>query len=56
MSTATATRVWSPQQDAIFDWFRSGQGHLVVRARAGTGKTTTILQGIHHAPEDAILV
>ena len=26
---------WSPQQQAIFEWFRSGRGNLVVRARAG---------------------
>lgn len=40
---------WSNQQDAIFDWFSSGQGNLVVRARAGTGKTTTILEALSRA-------
>lgn len=29
---------------------------LVVRARAGTGKTTTIIEGVNRAPEDFILV
>ena len=29
---------WSDEQDAIFDWFETGEGNLVVRARAGTGK------------------
>lgn len=53
---AEPTRSWSPQQSAIFDWMRDGSGHLVVRARAGTGKTTTILEAIRHAPETAILV
>lgn len=48
--------VWSPQQQAIFGWFSGGAGHLVVRARAGTGKTTTILEAIKHAPEQRILV
>lgn len=47
---------WSPQQEAIFDWFRAGKGNLVVRARAGTGKTTTILEAIEHAPENPILL
>lgn len=47
------SRQWSPQQSAIFDWTRSGAGHLVVRARAGTGKTTTILEAINHAPPAA---
>lgn len=49
-------RTWSPQQLDIFRWFESGAGHLVVRARAGTGKTTTILEGIEHAPEPQILL
>jgi len=47
---------WSPQQEAIFDWFRVGGGNLVVRARAGTGKTTTILHGLEFAPESSILL
>ncbi len=46
----------TPQQQKIFDWFETGSGHLVVRARAGTGKTTTILKGIERAPENRILV
>lgn len=62
-------RVWSDQQNLIFDWFEGGdiaamypvghdptKFHLVVRARAGTGKTTTIIEGVNRAPEDAILV
>lgn len=47
---------WSPQQEAIFEWFRAGEGHLVVTARAGTGKTTTILEAITRAPEEKVLV
>jgi len=49
-------RVWSAQQEAIFGWFGSAGGNLVVRARAGTGKTTTILEGIGRAPEGKILL
>lgn len=49
-------RKWSEQQQGIFGWFKSGQGNLVVRARAGTGKTTTIIEAIAGAPEDKILL
>ena len=49
----------SPQQQRIFDWFATtvqSQPNLVVRARAGTGKTTTIIEGIRRAPESNILL
>jgi superfamily I DNA/RNA helicase len=46
----------SPQQSVIFDWFARGTGNLVVRARAGTGKTTTIVEAIGYAPEQNILL
>lgn len=46
---------WSNEQNAIFDWFRSGTGSLVVQARAGTGKTTTIKAAFEQAPEDQML-
>lgn len=48
-------RTWSAQQLAVFEWFGSGSGNLVVRALAGTGKTTTILEAIGRAPEARIL-
>jgi len=47
---------WSEQQVGIFGWFGEGHGNLVVRARAGTGKTTTIVEAITHAPESRILL
>tara|TARA_R110000824_G_scaffold53732_1_gene148478 strand:- start:3966 stop:5447 length:1482 start_codon:yes stop_codon:yes gene_type:complete len=51
---------WSDQQQKIFGWFAKSSpvnsDHLVVRARAGTGKTTTIIEGIKHAPESSILL
>ena len=47
-------RIWSAEQTAILDYFHSGKGNLVVRARAGTGKTTTIIEGTTRAPEKAI--
>jgi len=31
-------------------------GHLIVRARAGTGKTTCIIEGVKRAPEKRILI
>ena len=46
---------WSAEQTAIFDWFKSGKGNLVVEALAGTGKTTTIKEAFRHAPERKIL-
>lgn len=49
-------RVWSKQQLSIFEWFKSGKGNLVVNALAGTGKTTTILEAVKHAPETRILL
>jgi len=51
-----AERTWSPQQQDIFTWFKTGPQNLVVRARAGTGKTTTILEAINYAPEQRILL
>ena len=48
---------WSTQQKDIFDFFANGRGNLVVRARAGTGKTTTIIEAVNYAPhESAILL
>lgn len=52
----SSDRRWSPQQEDIFRWFADGKGNLVVRARAGTGKTTTILEGISRAPESKIVL
>lgn len=52
-------RTWSAQQQAIFGWFENAaqnrSRNLVIRARAGTGKTTTVVEALKHAPEKAIL-
>jgi superfamily I DNA/RNA helicase len=37
---------WSTQQESIFTFFTDSADHLVVRARAGTGKTTTIVEAV----------
>lgn len=56
---------WSAQQEAIFTWFKTneltprsngGAQHLIVRARVGTGKSTTIREGVKQAPERFILI
>lgn len=40
------TRTWSAQQNAVFIAFLDGTNNIVVRARAGTGKTTTIEEAV----------
>lgn len=52
---AKSGMVWSAEQEAIFNHFRSVQRNAVVRARAGTGKTTTIKAAFSHAPEQSML-
>lgn len=37
---------WSEYQTRIFESLHNGQGNLVVEAYAGTGKTTTIVEGL----------
>lgn len=32
------------EQVAIYDWVLNGSGHLIIRARAGSGKTTTLVE------------
>lgn len=46
---------WSQEQISIFDWFHRGRGNLVVQARAGTGKTTTIKRAFAFATEQSCL-
>lgn len=42
---------WSPYQRAIFDYIEHGQGHLVVEAAAGSGKTSTLVKCLDLIPE-----
>lgn len=58
---AVSTFVPTDQQKAIGRWVakkskKHTKPHLIVRARAGTGKTTTIVWVVKYAPEDNILV
>jgi DNA helicase-2/ATP-dependent DNA helicase PcrA len=41
---------WSPYQQAIFANFEDDAGNTVVQARAGSGKTTTIIEGVDFVP------
>jgi superfamily I DNA/RNA helicase len=43
-------RVWSAYQLAIFRDIAEAAGHTVVRARAGVGKTSTIMEGMKYVP------
>jgi len=47
---------WSQQQKVIYSWFKYGRGNAVIRARAGTGKSTTIREAVLHAQEESILI
>lgn len=44
---------YSKFQTAVFKFVATGTGHGVVRARAGCGKTTTVVEACNHAPKGA---
>jgi superfamily I DNA/RNA helicase len=46
----------SEQQMNIFRWVRDGEGHAMVQALAGTGKTTTIIEAIRYMQGSVALV
>lgn len=35
---------WSSYQKAVFDWIENGEGNAIVDAKAGAGKTTTLVE------------
>lgn len=45
---------WSPEQEKIFYEFEHGTDNVVVIAFAGTGKTTTAVEGANRMPEQKI--
>jgi superfamily I DNA/RNA helicase len=47
---AATIMTWSAQQEAIFAFFEAAENHLIVRARAGTGKSTTIREAAKRLP------
>ena len=42
---------WSGFQEAIFEDVADGTSHTVVMARAGSGKTSTIVEALRHLPD-----
>lgn len=38
------TRIWSPQQEAIFSEVKFGKSNILIEAVAGSGKTTTLVK------------
>lgn len=50
-STSATNVDWSRNQLAVFEDFQNGTGHTVIVARAGSGKTTTLLEALNYLPE-----
>lgn len=44
-------RKWSKYQEAIFDFIQCDTGNLIIKAVAGSGKTTTIVEAIRRIPD-----
>jgi DNA helicase-2/ATP-dependent DNA helicase PcrA len=42
---------WSRFQEAVFEDFRSGNGHTAVEAVAGSGKSTVAVECLNHLPQ-----
>jgi superfamily I DNA/RNA helicase len=53
-----ATKVLTPsiEQEAIYDEIQNGRGHLMVEAAAGSGKTTTLLEGCRRIPKEKAIL
>lgn len=48
---------WTSEQLEIFDWFTNGKTNaLSVEARAGSSKTTVVIEGAQRAPEVSVLL
>jgi len=47
-ATQSGTRQWSQYQLAVFENVATGTGHTVIKAVAGSGKTTTIVEALRH--------
>jgi DNA helicase-2/ATP-dependent DNA helicase PcrA len=50
-NTVRVNRNWSDYQKAIFNDIANGNGNTHVAALAGTGKTSTIVEGFHYIPK-----
>lgn len=51
--TAKKEYEWSKYQLAIYDWIEHDQGHLVVEAAAGSGKSTTLVKCLDFISENS---
>lgn len=47
---------WSPYQQNVFNWLEHGEGHGIIEAVAGSGKTTTIVEGLKYARGESLLL
>lgn len=48
---------WTPQQEEVLDWFENGEeGSLACRARAGSSKTTCVIEGAQRSTDDKVLI
>jgi len=43
------------EQQAIFEYAKTGKGHLIVEALAGAGKSTTALECVKYLPQKSVL-
>lgn len=43
--------IWSPYQKAIFNNIAEGTGHAIIEARAGSSKTTSIIESLKYVPK-----
>jgi superfamily I DNA/RNA helicase len=50
--TTNPKRIPSKYQQAIYEWFRNGNGNAGVEAVAGSGKTTSLVEGMKQLPRD----
>jgi DNA helicase-2/ATP-dependent DNA helicase PcrA len=55
-SEPPAAKPPSNLQLAIYDAIKDFSQHILVRARAGTGKTTTLINALEHAPGSTLLM
>ena len=53
---AVAVRGWSPLQTAIFEALHAPETNILIQAVAGSGKTTTLIEGLRHAPGTALFM
>jgi len=52
VSEKPKTRIPSPQQQAVFSFVKDGEGNGIIDAKAGSGKTTTIVDAMGFIPKE----